>query len=121
MRFLGFDASALLRDPEHAQIGTVRVRTAPVGVTALPDGKHVVVANSNRIAVNPILPQTLSVIDIDRVRGGAAAIVGTIAAGAFPREFSLSADRQTLFLGNYLSDTLQAMDLARLSTLLTRQ
>jgi DNA-binding beta-propeller fold protein YncE len=107
----GFDAGKLLRDPEHARIGTVRVGTAPVGITALSDGKHVVVANSNRIVLDPTARETLSVIDISRP--GAPAVVATIAAGAFPREFSRSADERTVFLGNFMSDSIQVMDLPR--------
>jgi ABC-type uncharacterized transport system substrate-binding protein/DNA-binding beta-propeller fold protein YncE len=111
---LGFDTRQLLNDPLHARLGSVPVGTAPVGIAALPDGKHVVVANSNRIAANPNSPQTVSVIDIARVRDGAPAVIGTFPAGAFPREFSQSPDGRTLFLGNYLSNTLEVIDEERL-------
>jgi DNA-binding beta-propeller fold protein YncE len=74
----------------------------------------VVVANSNRIAADPNTPQTVSVIDTEKVRAGTPAVIGTIPAGAFPREFSQSPDRRTLFLGNYLSNTLEVIDLEKL-------
>jgi len=110
---LGFDTRKLMNDPLHARLGSVPVGTAPVGIAVLPDGKHVVVANSNRIAANPNSPQSIGVIDIEKVRAGAPAVIGTFPAGAFPREFSLSPDGHTLFLGNYLSNTLQVVDLKR--------
>jgi DNA-binding beta-propeller fold protein YncE len=112
---LGFDARKLLTDSQHARIGSVPVGTAPVGIAVLPDGKHVVVANSNRLAANPNTPQTLSVIEIAKVRAGTPAVTGTIPAGAFPREFSQSPEGRTLFLGNFLSNTLELIDVRRLS------
>jgi DNA-binding beta-propeller fold protein YncE len=114
---LGFDTSKLRSDPLHARIGSVTVGTAPVGIAVLPDSKHVVVANSNRIAANPNGSETVSVIDMDKVRAGRPAVVGKIPAGAFPREFSQSSDKRTLFLGNYLSDTLEVIDLKKLSVI----
>ena len=115
---LGFETAKLLGDTGHARIGSVAVGTAPVGIAALPDGVHIVVANSNRIAADPNSDQTLSVIDIRKVRAGEPAVVGTIAAGAFPREFTVTSDRRTLYLGNFLSNTVQAIDLTKLSSML---
>jgi DNA-binding beta-propeller fold protein YncE len=112
---LGFDTRKLLNDPLHARIGSVPVGTAPVGIAVLPDGKHIVVANSNRIAADPNTPETVSVIDMAKVRAGAPAVIGTILAGAFPREFGQSPDGRMLFLGNYLSNTLEVIDLKKLS------
>jgi len=112
---LAFDAARLINHRLHARIRSVPVGTAPVGIAALPDGKHIVVANSNRITADPNDSQTVSVIDIEKVLSGAPAVVGAIQAGAFPREFGFSPDGRTLFLGNYLSQTLQLIDLKRLS------
>lgn len=115
---LGFETQKLLHDAHHARLASVSVGTAPVGIAALPDGKHIVVANSNRIAANANSQETVSVIDIEKVRTGASAVIGTFPAGAFPREFSMSPDRQTLFLGNYLSNTLEVIDLNKLPEIL---
>lgn len=117
---LAFDASKLVRDPMHARIGSVPVGTAPVGIVVLPDGQHVVVANSNRIAVDPNAPQTLSIIETGKLQAGADAVAGTIPAGAFPREFSVSPDARTLFVGNYLSQMLEVIDLTRLAEAIKR-
>jgi DNA-binding beta-propeller fold protein YncE len=43
-----------------------------------------------------------------------AATLGTIPAGAFPREMAVSADGRTLFLTNFGSQSLQAIDIGNL-------
>jgi DNA-binding beta-propeller fold protein YncE len=57
---------------------------------------------------------TLSVIDTARVGEGKLAVVGSLAAGVFPREFGQSPDGRTLFVANYLSDELEVIDLTLL-------
>jgi uncharacterized protein (TIGR02246 family) len=53
-------------------------------------------------------------MDAAKVSAGAGTVLGTIQAGAFPRELSLSADQRTLFVTNFKSKTLEVVDLARL-------
>jgi len=106
----GYDTTKLLSDPEHARIGWVPVGRAPVGLNITGGGKYVVNTNSNRFASNPNTAQTLTVIDPKRAADGAAAVVGSIEAGAFPREFGASPDGKTIFLANYLSNTLEVID-----------
>jgi DNA-binding beta-propeller fold protein YncE len=101
----GYDTAKLLNDAEHARIGWVPVGRAPVGLTITHDGKYVVISNSNRFNRNATTAQTLTVIDPKRAADGAAAVVGSIEAGAFPREFGSSSDGRTIFLANYLSNT----------------
>jgi hypothetical protein len=55
------------------------------------------------------------VIDAAKVSSGAGAVVGTIPAGAFPRELRLTSDLRTLLLTNFTSSSLEIIDLARLS------
>lgn len=107
---LGFDSSKLLNDPLHSRIASVAVGSAPVGLAVLSDDKHFVVANSNRIAADSNSRQNISVIDITSVPRTAPVVTGTFPAGAFPREFGQSPDGRTLFLGNYLSNTLEVID-----------
>ena len=52
--------------------------------------------------------------DAAKIEQGAAATLGTIPAGAFPREMAVSADGRTLFLTNFSSQSLQVIDVARL-------
>jgi DNA-binding beta-propeller fold protein YncE len=112
---LAFDTQALLNDVEHARVGTVPVGAAPVGVAVANEGKLVFVSNSNRFSSNRTARQTITVIDAAKTGSGAAAILGSLAAGAFPRQFGESLDGQTLFVANYNSDELEVIDLKRLS------
>lgn len=111
---LEFDSARLVSDPAHARIGSAPVGSAPVPVAVVDGGKKIVVGNSNRFARSPTDPQTLTVLDAAKIAQGAAAVLGTIPAGAFPREMALSPDGRTLFLTNFGSNTLQVMDVARL-------
>lgn len=113
---LAFDAAKLATDAAHAQVGFIPVGAAPVPVVFVGSGddQKVIVGNSNRFAKNADQPSTLTVIDAARFDQGSSAILGTIPAGAFPRELRLSHDGHTLFLTNALSDSLQIMDVQQL-------
>jgi DNA-binding beta-propeller fold protein YncE len=110
---LAFDARKLTADPQHALVGRVPVGTSPVGVAVVNDGRRVIVTNSNRFA-GASDDQSLTVIDAAKVAAGASAVIGSIPAGAFPRELRVSADGRTLFLTNFGSRTIQMIDLTRL-------
>lgn len=106
---LVFDAPKLIADPEHAEIARIGVGTAPVPITVL-DGEHRVIAgNSNRFGTAGSGAQSLSVIDTASLR-----VIGQIAAGEFPRDLVVSPDGKTLFVANFGSETLQAMNTAAL-------
>lgn len=111
---LGFDTSKFADDPAHALLGSVPVGTSPVGVAVVNEGKLVFVTNSNRFAKDRDARQTMTVIDAAKVGEGAAAVLGSVPAGSFPREFGVSPDRRTLFVANYNSSELEVIDLARL-------
>ncbi len=106
---LAFDTAKLLGDPEHALIGRVPVGSSPVGVAVVDDGKKIVVANSNRFAGGANDHSTLSVID-----AASLTVLGTIPAGAFPREMRLTADGRTLLVTNFASKNLQIIDVSRM-------
>jgi DNA-binding beta-propeller fold protein YncE len=114
---LALDTTRFATDPMNALMGTAPVGIAPVPVAWIDSGRLVVVGNSNRF-LQPGIPQSLDVLDAAKLRvgGGAAALVRTIRAGAFPRTLTLSPDGETLFLSNYDSDSLQVMDAERLGT-----
>lgn len=109
---LVFDTAQLRRHPHHALIATVPVGAAPVGVAVINGGKRVVVTNSNQF-VRPHHPQSLTVADAARVSQCAAAVLGTIPTGAFPRDLHLTPGGHTLLLTNTNSNTLQLIDLSR--------
>ena len=110
---LAFSAAKLRTDPAHAQLAAVRVGSAPVGLALVNGGREVVVANSNRLAA-PTAPSNLTVVSTAAALAHRPAVLGTIAAGAFPRELALQPGRPTLLVGNYGSNQLEAVDLRRL-------
>lgn len=108
-----FDTAKLLSDAANSRIATVPVGTSPVGVITVNHGAEIVVTNSNRFAGGANDRQSLSVIDAGKVSSGAAAVVGSIPAGGFPRELRATADGRTLVLTNFASQTVEVIDLAR--------
>ena len=111
---LAFSTRKLRRDPEHALIGKLTVGTAPVGMAVIDRGRKIVVTNSNRFAGGADDRQSLTVVDVTKIFSGTATILGSIPAGAFPREMRLTTDRRTLLLTNFNSRTLEVIDLKRL-------
>lgn len=109
-----FDAAKLVSDPQGARIGTIPVGQSPVGIVIVDGGKRVLATNSNRFDANQAVNQTLTIIDPTKLAEGAGAVVGSVPAGAFPRELACSADGKTLFLTNYNSNNLELIDLARI-------
>jgi DNA-binding beta-propeller fold protein YncE len=111
---LVFDTAKLRTDPGHARIGSVTVGTAPVGIAVIDSGRKVVVTNSNRFASSSNDRQTLTVVDAAKIGSGNSAILGSIPAGAFPREMRVTPDGATLLLTNFNSQSIEVIDLARL-------
>jgi DNA-binding beta-propeller fold protein YncE len=111
---LAFDAKKLLADSAHATLGRVSVGTAPVGIAVFDSGRKVVVTNSNRFGQDAYAPQSLTFVDAAKI-ASAAAVVGSIPAGAFPRELRVTADGKTLLVTNFLSKTLEVVDLRRVN------
>jgi DNA-binding beta-propeller fold protein YncE len=110
---LEFDTSKLVSDPANARIGSAPTGTAPVPVAVVNDGRTLVIAgNSNRFAAAG--SETLTVLDAAKIPEGAAALVGTIEAGSFPREMNVSSDGRTLFLANARSNSVQIFDIVHL-------
>lgn len=110
---LAFDTAKLISDPLHARLAEVPVGTAPVGIAVIDGGRRLVVTNSNRFAGDAHDRQVLSVIDATRMTDGAAALLGTFPAGAFPRELRVADDGRTLLLTNYMSRSVEVLDLTR--------
>jgi DNA-binding beta-propeller fold protein YncE len=110
---LGFSASRLLRKPGHALIAAVRVGEAPVGLVLVDHGRRILVANSNRFAAAGAT-SSLSVVDTPRALTGRSALLGSVRAGGFPREFSLEPNGRTLLVTNYTSEQLEAVNVGAL-------
>jgi DNA-binding beta-propeller fold protein YncE len=111
---LAFDTQRLVgSDTTHALLGRTEVGIAPVGIAVIDSGERIVVTNSNRFSGSASDHQPLTVVDARRLRAGVPAVIGTIPAGAFPRELRLTADGRTLFATNFASRTLEMIDVAQ--------
>jgi DNA-binding beta-propeller fold protein YncE len=106
---LVFDTMKLVTDSEAALIATVPVGKSPVGVAATRDGKTVIVTNSDRFAADAA-HQSVTFIDASKVQSGAAAVLGDVDVGAFPRELAVTPDG-TLIVANARSGSLTLIDL----------
>jgi DNA-binding beta-propeller fold protein YncE len=106
-----YDVDSLLLRAAHTLLGQVPVGTSPVGVAVVDDGRRVVLTNSNRFGNER---GSLTLIDASRVGEGAAAVIGSIPAGVFPRELRVTPDGRTLLLTNFGSRNVQAFDLTHL-------
>jgi DNA-binding beta-propeller fold protein YncE len=105
-----FATAALLADPAHARVATVPTGKSPVGMALSANGARLIVTNSDRFGPDRSALETLSIIDTKAVASGAAAVTGSIPAGAFPRELRFTADG-ILMVTNYLSDSVQFVPL----------
>lgn len=112
---LAFDTAKLVKDSANALVGRVPVGAAPVPIAVAEAGRKIFVGNSNRFAAGENDTQDVTVIDAAKVVDGSAAVLGKIPAQKFPREFGSSSDGNTLFLANYLSDSLEIIDVKHLT------
>jgi YVTN family beta-propeller protein len=101
-----FDAGKLLSDAKSAQIASVPTGKSPVGLVVSADGSRLVVTNSDRFGEDQTAPETLDIIDTTRITEGAAAVIGTVPVGAFPRELAVTSDG-VLLVTNFNSNSLQ--------------
>lgn len=111
---LAFNAAKLVSDSNNALIGKVPVGSAPVPIAVADGGKKILAGNSNRFAAGENDKQHVTVIDASKVAAGEAAVMGSLPAQGFPREFGYSPDGRTLFLSNYSSNTLEIIDVTRM-------
>ena len=101
--------------PAREAITHVALPGNPFTPVATADGCWVFVtmtAPHSGVAVLKRLGDTVSLV---RVTAGAAAVIGRIPAGAFPRELRVTADGKTLLVTNFNSRTLQLVDIARMN------
>jgi DNA-binding beta-propeller fold protein YncE len=110
---LAFSASKLAGHASDPELADVRVGEAPVGLALVDSGKQVVVADSNRFTANG-QHSSLTVVSTVEALAHKDAIVGTVAAGAFPREMALEPAGTVLLVGNFGSGTLESVNVADL-------
>jgi DNA-binding beta-propeller fold protein YncE len=110
---LGFSAARLRGDPGRSLIARVQVGEAPVGLALVSKGTQIVIADSNRFGA-PGATSSLAVVSVPAALAGQPALLGFIDAGQFPREMVGEPGGQTLFVANYSSQQLEAVDVADL-------
>ncbi len=109
---LAFDRERLVAARARALRAVVGVGIAPTGLAVLAGGSRVVVANSNRHG-SPEETQTLAVIDVQAaLRRRSSALLGTIPAGAWPREVVALPDDRTVLVTNVYSKSLESVVIA---------
>jgi DNA-binding beta-propeller fold protein YncE len=109
---LAFDRQRLVTGRARALRAVVGVGIAPTGVAVLARGSRVVVANSNRHGSDQE-PQTLAVVDAQAaLRRRSSALLGTIAAGVWPREVVALPDDRTVLVTNVYSRSLESVVVA---------
>ncbi|HEX3388764.1 MAG TPA: protein kinase [Streptosporangiaceae bacterium] len=119
---LAFSAARLRSDPGHALIAKVRVGQSPIGLTALPGGRRILVANSglhgsglHGSGPHGSGPQaSLGVISTTAALGRRPALVGVIGAGILPREFAVEPGGRTALITNSASHQLEAVNVSAL-------
>jgi 6-phosphogluconolactonase (cycloisomerase 2 family) len=105
-QLLAFAATKLRSDPARALLDAVRVGRGPVGLALLADGRQVIVADRAQ--------SRLTVVSTAAALAHRPAAIGTIPAGSQPREMTLEPNGNTLLVGNFSSDQLEAVDVAKL-------
>lgn len=108
---LAFDTARLATDPSHALQAVVGVGMAPVGVLITGNGRYALTADSARFTASGEL-QVVSVIDTAAALAGRKALIGTVPAGAFPREFAYDPVTHQAVLTNFDSGTVETFPAA---------
>jgi YVTN family beta-propeller protein len=109
---LAFSSAALTSGGAVKPIAAVKVGPAPVPVGVTPDGRYVLVGNSNRFA-NAATNQDVIVID-----AASYTVVGRIPVGKFPRQFTSTVSGSTMFLCNYGSNSITVIDPTAIESLM---
>lgn len=117
---LAFDTAELINDPDRARPMKIPVGSSPVPVVVVENGKLALVGNSNRFSPDATKKATLTVLDTSRIGTERNPVLGQIPCGAFPREFHVTEDGQTLYLTNFRSRTLQVIAISRLMEILEK-
>ncbi|KAK5717710.1 hypothetical protein LTR15_008549 [Elasticomyces elasticus] len=110
---VAFDRAKLVSCPEEALLASVQVGTSPVGLVLVRNDTRILTADSNRFR-SPNTTSGISVVDVQAALRGEPADLGQISSGIFPRELAVSPDGETVLMGVYGSNKIQAVDVATL-------
>jgi DNA-binding beta-propeller fold protein YncE len=102
-RILAFSTQLLESNPNNSLLGYANTGgTAPVGIHLFHNDQLLAVANSNRFNTG-----TANVSIMNVTSPSSANVVQMIPTGLFPREVTVGPDDATLYLTNYLSESIQ--------------
>ena len=110
---LAFDSAKLVSNPGEALLASVQVGTFPVGLTLARNETRILTADSNRFNYTNATTG-LSVVDVHAALAGREAVLGRVFTGLFPREFAVSPNGRVIFVADYTSKEIQAVDVATL-------
>lgn len=100
-QLLAFSAAKLRDDRAHALLAAVRVGLGPVGLALTANDRAAIVADRGQ--------QRLTVVNAAAALAHKPALLGTIQAGDQPREMAIEPNGDTLLVGNFGSDQLEAV------------
>ena len=101
---LGYSAAKLVDDPQHALIAIVKVGPGPIGITFTPDGKELIVAESNQATKSN---GDMGVISVTKALAGDPALIGVVPARGQPRQLTVADKGQSILVT--LQGTAQVM------------
>lgn len=111
-QLLAFSAAKLLSDPAGALLAAVHVGPAPLGLSVLPSGSEILVADS--AFAEPGAHTGLTLVRAAAALAGLQAVVGEIAAGRFPRQVYLAPQGQAALISNFGSGQVEVVPVAGL-------
>ena len=108
---LGYSAALLRTSPGKALQARVKVGQTPIGIALVRDGSRLVVTdNDGKHTGAP----TLAVVNPSAALAGKPAFLGYINSGLSPRELTLSADGQFVYVADRDSAQVQAVNLSKI-------
>lgn len=110
---LCFSATSLRTSPAHSLIARVNVGAAPLGAVMVRNGSRILVANSD-LHNQPGATSSIAVISTSAALAGGHALLGLIATGLVPREFTLDPGGKTVLVTNSNSGSVQAIHVGSL-------
>jgi DNA-binding beta-propeller fold protein YncE len=109
---LAFQTSRMVSDPAGALLAVVHVGAEPVGLLVLNRGQLLLVGDSDRYNIPG--GSALSLVSTGDALAGRPAVLGSLAAGQFPRDLSYDASAGVILVPNFVSDDVELLGLPSL-------
>jgi serine/threonine protein kinase/DNA-binding beta-propeller fold protein YncE len=108
---LGFSTARLRSDPKQALIVKVQVGLTPTGEILVDGGRKMVVADTD-LTNGPPTAHNLAVVDLTAALTHKPALIGYIPSGQLPRELTVQANGQYLYVADNGSAQIQVVNLS---------